>query len=170
MNETSRRTFLLTAGATAAALSAGRQASANTEGPRSWTAHWIFVPQAATGDFGVYHFRRHIDLSSPPTSFIVHASGDNRYQLYVNGRRVVWGPARGDLSHWRFETVDLAPYLSAGRNALAAVVWNFADQAPEAQITFRSGFLLQGDAQAERVANTGPTWKAFRNEAYSPIP
>ena len=135
-----------------------------------WTARWIFVPKASPGDFGVYHFRRVFDLPAKPATFIVHVSGDNRYQLYVNGRRVVWGPARGDLAHWHFESVDLAPYLNAGRNALAAVVWNFADQAPEAQITFRSGFLLQGDAQAERVANTGPNWKAFRNEAYSPIP
>ena len=135
-----------------------------------WTARWIFVPKASPADFGVYHFRRVFDLAAKPAAFIVHVSGDNRYQLYVNGRRVVWGPARGDLAHWHFESVDLAPYLSAGHNALAAVVWNFADQAPEAQITFRSGFLLQGDAQAERVANTGPNWKAFRNEAYSPIP
>ena len=169
MNETSRRTFLLTAGATAAALSAGRQASANTEPPRSWTAKWIFVPQASPGDFGVYHFRRHIDLASPPASFLVHTSGDNRYQLYVNGHRVVWGPARGDLSHWRFETVDLAPYLTAGRNLLAAVVWNFATEAPLAQIAAQPAFLLQGDTEAERIADTGPEWKALRNEACSPI-
>jgi hypothetical protein len=37
---------------------------------------------------------------------------------------VPWGPARGDLLHWRFETVDLSPHLMAGRNILAAVVWN----------------------------------------------
>ena len=169
MNETSRRTFLLTAGATAAALSAGRQASANTEPPRSWTAKWIFVPQTSAGDFGVYHFRRHLDLAGPPASFVVHASGDNRYQLYVNGRRVVWGPARGDLSHWRYETVDLAPYLTAGRNLLAAVVWNFANEAPLAQITAQPAFLLQGDTEAERIADTGPEWKALRNEACSLI-
>lgn len=136
----------------------------------TWTARWIFAPGASPGDFGVYHFRRALALPEKPAAFIVHVSGDNRYQLFVNGRRVVWGPARGDLEHWHFESVDLAPYLSAGRNTLAAVVWNFADQAPEAQITFRSAFLLQGDTQAERAADTGPTWKAFRNEAYSPIP
>ncbi len=169
MNETTRRTFLLTAGATAAALSAAKQASANTEGPRSWTAQWIFVPQASPGDFGVYHFRRRIDLATRPATFVVHTSGDNRYQLYVNGRRVVWGPARGDLSHWRYETVDLAPYLSAGRNVLAAVVWNFAAEAPLAQIAAQPAFLLQGDTQAERIAETGPAWKALRNEGYSPI-
>ena len=172
MNETTRRTFLLTAGATAAALSAHGQgpATAAAAGPRSWTAQWIVVPQASPGDYGVYHFRRHLDLAHPPARFLVHSSGDNRYQLYVNGRRIVWGPARGDLAHWRYETVDLAPYLSAGRNLLAAVVWNFAAEAPLAQITAQSAFLLQGDTEAERMADTGPAWKAFRNEACSPIP
>ncbi len=171
MNQTSRRAFLLTAGATAAALSAAEHARANpaASGPRSWTAKWIFVPQTSAGDFGVYHFRRHLDLAGPPASFVVHASGDNRYQLYVNGRRVVWGPARGDLSHWRYETVDLAPYLTAGRNLLAAVVWNFANEAPLAQITAQPAFLLQGDTEAERIADTGPEWKALRNEACSLI-
>ena len=58
------------------------------------------------------------------------------------------GPARGDLDHWRFETVDLAPQLKAGENVLAAVVWNFAGDAPMAQVTYQNGFLLQGDTKA----------------------
>src|SRR5580765_1871598 len=136
---------------------------------RTWSARWIAVPDAPPTAYGVYHFRRAFDLPAKPQRFIVHASGDNRYQLFVNGRRVAWGPARGDLFHWRYETVDLAGYLDSGRNILAAVVWNFGELAPEAQITLQTGFLLQGAGDAERVADTGPSWKCARNEAYSPI-
>src|ERR1022692_2973264 len=89
-----------------------------------WTARWIDVPGAAPHDYGVYHFRKTFALPSKPKSFIVDVSGDNRYQLYVNGKQVSFGPARGDLNHWRYETVDLAPWLDAGNNLLAAVVWN----------------------------------------------
>jgi hypothetical protein len=135
-----------------------------------WTARWIAVPGAPLHEYGVYHFRRAFDLAAKPSKFLIHASGDNRYQLFVNGKRVAWGPARGDLFHWRYETVDLAPYLEAGRNVLAAVVWNFGEDAPEAQITLQTGFLLQGATETERVADTGPSWKCVRNEAYSPIP
>ena len=39
------------------------------------------------------------------------SSADNRFILYVNGARVGDGPARGDLTHWRYERFDLAPYL-----------------------------------------------------------
>jgi alpha-L-rhamnosidase len=137
---------------------------------KGWPARWITVPNAQPFAYGVYHFRKTFDVPAVPSRFLVHVTGDNRYQLFVNGRRVVWGPARGDLNHWRFETIDLAPHLKAGRNVLAAVVWNFAQFAPEAQISNQTGFLLQGDAAAERVADTNATWKAIPNDAYTPRP
>lgn len=136
---------------------------------RTWSARWITAPDAAPFDYGVCHFRKTFELPTRPASFLIHVSGDNRYQLFVNGERVVWGPARGDLNHWRYETVDLAPHLKAGRNVLAAVVWNYAQFAPESQISWRTGFLLQGDTKAEQIVDTGPGWKAMRNEAYAPL-
>ena len=63
-------------------------------------------------------------------------TADNRYKLYLNGRFVSLGPARGDIYNWNFETVDLAPYLIKGKNVLAAVIWNYAEQKPVAQISF----------------------------------
>jgi alpha-L-rhamnosidase len=136
---------------------------------KAWSARWIAVPNASPFDYGVYHFRRTFELAAKPASFVVHVTGDNRYQLFVNGERVVWGPARGDLNHWRYETVDIAPQLRAGKNAVAAVVWNFGQYAPDAQATDRTAFLLQGDTQAERVVDTSTQWKCARNPAYQPL-
>jgi len=133
-------------------------------------AQWIVPPGTDPFGFGVYHFRKTLELAERPARFVVHVTADNRYQLWVNGERVVWGPARGDLNHWRFETVDLAPHLRAGRNILAAVVWNYGELAPESQVTWRTGFLLQGNTKAEQAANTNESWKAARNPAYAPIP
>src|SRR5438445_4942476 len=145
--KSTRRAFLLDV--SAAALAARAQTGADLL--RSvWTARWISALGAPPGDYGVCHFRRTLELPRKPERFPVHVSGDNRYQLFVNGRRAAWGPARGDLFHWRYETVDLAPYLDAGRNVIAAIVWNFADLGPEAQITLQTGFLLQGGSAAER--------------------
>jgi alpha-L-rhamnosidase len=154
-----RRQFLVAAGALPFALGAQDDLIRQT-----WKARWITVPGAPLDGYGVYHFRRTFELAAKPASFVVHVSGDNRYQLFANGKRVAWGPARGDLFHWRFETVDLAPYLQAGRNVLAAVVWNFGESAPEAQVTLQTGFVLQGEG-----VETGPNWKCVRNEAYTPI-
>jgi alpha-L-rhamnosidase len=135
-----------------------------------WSARWIYPAKASPSEFGVYHFRKTLDLATQPNQFVVHVSGDNRYQLFVNGTRMAWGPARGDLFHWRYETLDLAPKLHPGRNVLAAVVWNYGSDAPEAQVTNRTAFLLQGDTPAERVADTGPSWKCAQDRAYQAIP
>jgi hypothetical protein len=86
----------------------------------------------------------------------------------VNGLTVCFGPARGDLFHWRFETVDIAPYLKPGKNVVAAVVWNFGLLKPWAQVSLRTGLIVQGDAPAEQVVNTDATWRVIQDEAYSP--
>ena len=136
----------------------------------AWSAHWISVPNASPYDYGVYHFRRTFDLAAAPSSFLIHVTADNRYKLYVNGELVSLGPARGDLHHWRYESVDIASHLKTGKNVLAAVVWNFGELAPEAQITNQTGLLVQGDGSAEHIVDTVKQWKCVRDAAYSPAP
>jgi alpha-L-rhamnosidase len=124
-----------------------------------WPVYWIESPTAPATAPGVFYFRRELTISSVPTHFWVHVSADHRFLLHVNGKYIAEGPARGDLFHWRFETVDLAPFLQAGRNILAAVVWNFGEWSPVAQMSNRTGFLMQGDTQGEVAVNTGREWQ-----------
>ncbi|KAA2240495.1 Bacterial alpha-L-rhamnosidase [Chitinophaga agrisoli] len=133
-----------------------------------WKASWVSAPGAAQREYGVYHFRKALTLAAKPGRYIVHVSADNRYRLFVNGHPVCSGPARGDLYNWNFETVDLAPYLQAGANTLAALVWNMGVYAPVAQVTNQTGFVLQGDTENEKAANTDKTWKVFSDKAYTP--
>ncbi|HEV7347569.1 alpha-L-rhamnosidase C-terminal domain-containing protein [Telluribacter sp.] len=136
----------------------------------SWPARWIGHPTIDPTDYGIYHFRKSIDLPARPQSYVVHVSADNRYRLYVNGKEVAKGPARGDKAHWRYETIDLAPHLTAGKNILAAEVWNFAQHAPIAQVSNHTGFIMQGNTEAEKAVNTDNSWLVTQNEAYAPIP
>ncbi|QMU29042.1 family 78 glycoside hydrolase catalytic domain [Adhaeribacter radiodurans] len=136
---------------------------------KRWAAFWLTVPDASPDGYGVYLFRKTVELNTKPTTFIIHVSADNRYKLYVNEKLVSLGPARGDLSHWNFETVDLAPYLKAGKNILAAQVWNEGEYKPEAQISFRTGFILQGATATEATVNTNNTWKCTRDNSYAPL-
>jgi len=128
------------------------------------------VAGASPFDYGVYHFRRTVELAAAPSSFLIHVTADNRYKLYINGDMVSLGPARGDLYHWRYESVDIARHLKPGKNVIAAVVWNFGAHAPVAQITNQAGLLVQGDSAAERVVDTGKQWKAIRDEAFEAAP
>ena len=133
-------------------------------------ASWIAPPTVPGDSFQVFHVRRSIELPAAPAHFVVHVSADNRYRLYVNGTSVSSGPQRSDITHWRFETIDLAPMLHTGRNVLAAVVWNWGAARPVAQFSYRSGFLMQGDdATTAHLVNTGPGWKLLVDSAYAPI-
>ncbi len=136
---------------------------------KQWVASWIAVPNESPYDYGVYLFRKNIDLEKKPSSFVIHVSADNRYKLFVNEKLVSLGPARSDLSHWNFETVDLAPYMKNGKNTIAAIVWNEGAWKPEAQMSFMTGFILQGATATEQVINTNNTWKCMRDISYSPL-
>ncbi len=136
---------------------------------RQWDAKWIAVPGEPANGYGIYLFRKTMEIPSVPASFVVHVSGDNRYKLFVNEKLVSLGPARGDMYYWNFETVDLAPYLVAGKNVIAAQVWNEGELRPEAQISWRTGFIMQGNTAAESVINTGSSWKCIRDDSYEPI-
>ena len=131
-----------------------------------WNAQWISYPGISLKDYGVFHFRKSFDLDRRPATFIVHVSGDNRYRLFVNGKDVCNGPARGDLMHWRFETIDIAEYLVAGENTIAATVWNFGEFMPLAQISNKTAFIVQGNTPFEERINTDNSWKVYKNEGY----
>ncbi|HYU53666.1 MAG TPA: hypothetical protein VEK37_12020 [Gemmatimonadaceae bacterium] len=133
-------------------------------------ANWIAPPGVPGDSFTVFHARRTFNLTAVPARFVVHVSADNRYRLYVNGLPISSGPQRSDVTHWRYETLDLAPHLHAGRNVIAALVWNWGAARPVAQHSHRTGFLLQGNGPVEAaLVNTGTGWKLLRNAAYAPI-
>jgi len=136
----------------------------------AWHTHWIADAEAPPQDAGVYHFRRSFDLPVVPTHFIVSVSADNRYRLFVNGTSVATGPARGDLMHWHYETIDLAPWLKKGPNLITAEVWNWGDYRPLFQISHRTAFLLHGEGPAEAAIDTGSGWKVYWDKAYSFAP
>src|SRR5674476_657016 len=84
---------------------------------------WISFPSANQTGYGVYHFRKTFDLEKVPDRLVVHVSADNRYILFVNGERVCYGPAKGDLKTYKYDVVDIAKFLQPGKNVLAALVY-----------------------------------------------
>ena len=133
-------------------------------------ASWIAPPGVRGDSFTVFHARKPFELRTVPSRFVVHVSADNRYRLFVNGAEVSSGPQRSDVMHWRYETIDLAPQLHAGRNVIAALVWNWGAARPVAQHSHRTGFLLQGNSRAEAaLVNSGYGWRLLVDSAYAPI-
>lgn len=126
----------------------------------TWKASWITAAGASARDSVIFHARKRFVLPGRPDRFIVHVSADNRFVLHVNGKQIGRGPARGDLEHWRYDSFDLAPALQAGNNVIAATVWNFGANAAYAQISRRTGFIVQGQDEKSSICNTDKTWEA----------
>ena len=135
---------------------------------KRWHAQWITVPGATNDGYGVYLFRKSIDLPIKPSKFVIHVSADNRYKLFINQKLVSMGPARGDIAHWNYETLDISTYLKSGKNVISAQVWNEGEFKPEAQISYRTAFILQGNTSAEGMINTNTTWLCEQDKSYSP--
>lgn len=137
----------------------------------SWPARWISFPEEGDSPLGLYHFRKEVFLERVPAQLWIHISADSRYRLYVNGKWIGHGPASGDLRHWQFETIDIAPFLSPGKNLVAAEVWNFGSHRPMAHHSLKTGLIVQEDA-VDNVhgLNSDNTWMVCKNLGYSIMP
>lgn len=124
-----------------------------------WHAQWITASAVPQKDEVVLHFRKVIEMSTPPQHFYVDVSADNQFIFHVNQQRVGTGPSRSDLSHWKYETYDIGPLLRPGKNVLASTIWHFGTLSALAQMSDRAAFLVHGHTDAERVADTDANWE-----------
>jgi len=137
-------------------------------------AEWITAPDAKAPV--VLHFRKDVTFATVPKALWIDISADNRFILYVNGRRVADGPATSDLAHWRYERINLAPFLRRGDNQIAAAVWNFVEPdiddlnvqtGPMAQLSAGTGFYLASEDDAFTRIDSGPDWRVHADAGHT---
>jgi hypothetical protein len=85
-------------------------------------ARWIWLPGERTLPNTFVLFRRELQLDAPPASARGFITADSRYRLFVNGRRVQWGPAPCDPRSLEADPIDLATWLVAGTNVIGVEV------------------------------------------------
>ena len=69
-------------------------------------------------------FRRDFKLPRVPRKAPFFITADQAYVLYVNGRYVGRGPARGYQASWPYDEYDLAPHLVRGHNWISVQAYN----------------------------------------------
>ncbi len=69
-------------------------------------------------------FRRVFELAAVPAHAPLFITADQSYRLYVNGRFIARGPARGYQHHWPYDELDIAAHLRPGRNLIAVRAYN----------------------------------------------
>ncbi len=142
-----------------------------------WSAegtHAVPSPGAASpSHYQVRRFRRGFTAEAG-ARLVVHVTADSRYLLWCNGDLVARGPARGDVHHHFYETIDVSDRLRPGKNVLAALVFDMsrvahrpsALGAPCAIMTYAGGFLLEADLGTERLDTGLPGWCVQVDTAY----
>lgn len=136
--------------------------------------NWIWIPGWDAQDRdkpGLVCFRREFSLGKVPEKLAIQISADSRYKLYVNGELAEIGPSKGDTKVWYFDTVDLAPYLMQGRNALAVIVLRYPMEREKGNSSvFRTdtpGLYLTGEYESENgkmvSLSADESWRCIRN-------
>lgn len=90
-------------------------------GSGRWRGRWTWLvdghAEASDG-----FFRRTLEVDHVPDRVPARLTADTRYRLWVNGVEVLSGPIRSQPRRWRYDLIDLAPFLQPGRNVLALQV------------------------------------------------
>jgi hypothetical protein len=132
-----------------------------------WPCSWVACPGAGQPPF-VSAYRLRFCLEAAAT-VRAHVSADERYELFLDGRRVGRGSERGDLNNWFYETYDLP--LSAGEHVLVARVWSLGSLAPYAQMTLYPGFIFATEGEWTKRLGTGHApWEAKLLSGYHFLP
>ncbi len=134
----------------------------------AWLSEW--TPEDAAEPRIVY-FRKTVTLEEVPAVHTIRVSADSRYKLYVNGAFVTEGPQKAiDRIEWFVDTVDVAPYLTAGENVMAVEVLRYPEPnnsatAPNSNDslirTEAAHFFVEDDAEPLFAAKNG--WKGTIN-------
>lgn len=134
-------------------------------------ARWIWLPSERTLASTVALFRREIELVGEPSSARGWVSADSRYRLWVNGRRVQWGPAPCDPRRLEVDPVDVTSLLVPGKNVIAAEVV-FYGHGEGTWPAGKPGFLFalqiqQADGGVQQIVSD-ERWQVMLDRAHPP--
>jgi len=112
--------------------------------------HWIWSPDHKKTDVPqtTCHFRKRFKVSSPESGEIAIAA-DDRYELFVNGRRVGSGQSTEKLDKY-----DISRFLTRNRNVVAVKVVN--TNGSTAALTAR--LLVKDETRGELSFSTDRSW------------
>lgn len=126
---------------------------------------WIRIPQEEMarkqifhgdlgGRFAYFRCEQALPADARLTACITAVS---RYRLWVNEVPVLSGPCKGDCNRQYYETVELTPYLRAGKNVFAVqVLFNDPDIAKDQTDTRAAIYGVVGAGNCHALAMDGP--------------
>lgn len=138
----------------------------------NWRGRWISTghPHYYWNEF--LRFRKTFKiLKKQISSSITRISGDTRYILWVNGKYVCRGPAKGYPSVQPYDTIDIKDFLKPDKNVIAVLLHVFGVSTFSNVWRGRAGIVVDGeivfcDGGSIRI-DTDSSWLAIVDSARS---
>lgn len=127
-------------------------------------ASWVWHPDVGRDDTAVLRFTNNLSLEKTAT-LRIHLSADQRYELFVDGKRAGMGPDRAELHHWSFASYELD--LAAGDHRFDVRVWWLGEARPAAQVTHRGGFIFTAEPFTDQLQTGKGSWRVSREAGWS---
>lgn len=121
-------------------------------------AIWHPSPDCPRLGFAVVLFRRAVTLARASGPVTLWVSASQRFELFLDGKRVSRGPSRSDPWRWNVRRIRL-PRLAPGRHVLAARVTHFGPHGGIGQLGGPGFFLVAGAARW----TTGEAWRCWHD-------
>lgn len=120
------------------------------------TARWVWADMTRDGQ--TVYFRRAFDLAAVPRRATLYLTADDFFTLSVNGREVDHSaPDPKDNNVWQHvHRVNVAPFLTTGRNVLAVRVTNAGSAA---------GFVARLEMPGQTPVETDARWRVRTDAA-----
>jgi len=143
-----------------------------------WSKEGLFDVQERKDPYRTRYFRRTFEIKNKDPKLTLHITCDSRYILWINGKQINRGPAKGDIAHHFFDSIDVSSFLVKGKNVIAVQVKYYGDVlpylpftgAPHSIMTAAPCFVcdaLLDDGGAEILLHSNKDWMVLCDEAYS---
>ncbi len=114
-------------------------------------------------------YRKSFQFSGTQTKVTARIAADSRYWLWLNGRLVVFegslrrGPTPTDTY---CDEVDLTPYLQAGENTVAVLLWFWGKDGFNHKNSGKTGLFMEVSQDGQLYMASDGSWKALLHPAY----
>lgn len=130
------------------------------------TAKWIWVDDELKKISHFCYFRKKF-FSKKNTDVFIHCYADSKYRLWVNGKYIGFGPARGKAEFPYYDTYRVK--IKKGENILCFLVQHYCEKIPIFE-SIEPGLLCQIELNSEIICVSDSSWKAKTAVTYSPLP
>jgi hypothetical protein len=132
-------------------------------------ANWIWDSGEPNPRNYFLHARKSFELEGDPKTAKAYISAFSFAELYINGQYIDRVPTNPDPEYQTYEEIDLASYLHAGTNTIAALIYN-AGEGLHHRMDGRGGFFFQAtitdEAGNAMKVLSDKSWRVAQAEAW----